>query len=308
MKGVRFAPSPTGAFHIGNLRTAWISRWWALHLKEPWVVRFEDIDSLRSAPGAQELQLSQMALLGLTPDEVFVQSASLERHWQVFERAVREGKVYPCFCSRKEVKDALEGAASAPHGSPPIYSGRCRSLEDYPEQVPAMIAWRFRNADPAHDFIVARAAAPPGKAELASLRSSFAPAYHWACAIDDYIGAYRMLVRASDLASVLNYQRAVGEMLFEWSGKSVEHPAVFHCSLVTREDGGRLEKRTPGASLQEVMAGGLSADDVVRILESSFDIEFFSEAPNGSVSSGLVFGEKLDTLSLSALGFYRGES
>jgi len=72
--GVRYAPSPTGRLHLGNLRTAWVSERWARSLSLPWVVRFEDIDRPRVISGSQEQQLADMRALGLKPDVVLVQS------------------------------------------------------------------------------------------------------------------------------------------------------------------------------------------------------------------------------------------
>src|SRR6476659_5113424 len=91
---VRFAPSPTGTFHVGNLRTAWVSYRWSRVLRMPWVVRFEDIDGPRVVNGARERQLADMAALGLVPDEILVQSARHERHRALFLRAVADGSVY----------------------------------------------------------------------------------------------------------------------------------------------------------------------------------------------------------------------
>src|SRR5262245_10745589 len=118
--GVRFAPSPTGRLHIGNLRTAWISHWWSKSLGLKWVLRFEDIDKPRNVSGSQEQQLSNLEQLGLIPDEIIVQSQNFERHWQIFVKGVESHKFYPCFCSRK---DLIETLASAPHSKPPTYSG-----------------------------------------------------------------------------------------------------------------------------------------------------------------------------------------
>ncbi|MBI3542796.1 MAG: hypothetical protein HY075_05920, partial [Deltaproteobacteria bacterium] len=190
-RGVRFAPSPTGAFHVGNFRTAWISESLARSLGEPWIVRFEDIDAPRVVPGALERQTSELAQLGLVADGVLVQSQFRGRHWLVFERAVREGRVYPCFCSRKDVKsavgapppadaDPMRGAASAPHALPAVYTGRCRDLKTYPAARAAAVAWRFRSTPPdgSEDFIVARAA-PVGAPAIVPPKETFAPAYNW---------------------------------------------------------------------------------------------------------------------------------
>src|SRR5262245_60491697 len=107
MSGVRFAPSPTGRFHIGNLRTAWISERLARARKEEWVVRFEDIDQPRVISGAREAQLEDMAALALKPDRIELQSAFREMHWKWFQRGVESGQLYPCYCSRKDVQSAL---------------------------------------------------------------------------------------------------------------------------------------------------------------------------------------------------------
>ena len=149
MSGVRFAPSPTGSFHIGNLRTAWISHKWAKRLHLPWIVRFEDIDTPRVMPHAQQEQLSDFQWLGLIPSRIDVQSAHLDRHWKLFVKAIQIGIVYPCYCSRKEVQAALANAASAPHGSNSVYSGHCRQQRNLKlnETIShhQSIAWRFKN-------------------------------------------------------------------------------------------------------------------------------------------------------------------
>src|SRR5271157_4598918 len=98
---IRFAPSPTGTFHLGNLRTAWISHEFARSLKLPWVVRFEDIDKPRVVPGAMQKQLEDLQFLNLIPDQVLIQSEFHSRHESLFRKAVDSGQVYPCTCSRK---------------------------------------------------------------------------------------------------------------------------------------------------------------------------------------------------------------
>lgn len=272
--GIRFAPSPTGRFHVGNLRTAWISHHWARSLRLRWIVRFEDIDGPRVVPGAMERQLEEMGSLGLEPDQVLVQSAFHERHAALFRAAVSGGAVYPCFCSRKEVQEALGGAASAPHAVAPVYNGRCRAGRDKPPEAEpsthASIAWRFRAPDESGrgDFIVARSARKLGPSGLPDA-ASFVPAYNWACAIDDYDGAYDVLVRAWDLEHVIPQQRAIHSLLSRLEGERPV-PAVFHCALITDGSGRRLEKRTPGVTLEELAARGLVPLELVERFRASF--------------------------------------
>ena len=287
MKGVRFAPSPTGRFHVGNLRTAWVSREWARALGEPWVVRFEDIDRPRVVMDAKAVQLADLSALGLVPDEVVTQSELGDRHWALFQQAAQSGQVYPCFCSRKEVREALEHAASAPHAPAAIYSGACRSTHA-PSSSREPLAWRFREADPSgrDDFIVARAVLP-------ATRESFAPAYHWACAIDDYDGRYRLLVRAQDLSIAAAPQRAIQRWMA--GGAELRAPAIFHAALVVQDDGQRLEKRTRGVTLDEV---GIEARELVALFQRSFD----SALLESRLAPGDLIGERKSTLTLSELG------
>jgi glutamyl-tRNA synthetase len=245
--------------------------------------------------GAWDRQLSDMRALGLTPDEVVVQSVRLDRHWQVFSSAVSAGRVYPCFCSRKDVQAALAGASSAPHGVVPVYSGACRSLKERPETSLPGIAWRFRADDPsgAEDFIIARTdarwegALPP--------KSSFVPAYNWACAIDDADGAYKLLVRAYDLESIARQQRAVQRLVL---GPEAALPAIFHCALVTLDSGARLEKRTKGITLAELEANGITARELARRFEASFD------PPSPDFAPGALFGEREREIKIGALGIH----
>jgi glutamyl-tRNA synthetase len=252
----------------------------------PWVVRYEDIDGPRVVAGARERQESELRALGLVADVTVVQSANRRRHWSAFSRALKEGRVYPCYCSRKDVRAALEGAASAPHGSMPLYSGACRALSAPPKgarELPS-IGWRFRAPEPggADDFLVARTARAEPDPE------SFVPAYNWACAVDDFDGRYELLVRAWDLESADSQQRAVYALLGQWEGATYS-PEVFHCALVTADDGGRLEKRTRGITLPELLARGFSTEAIVERFRKSFE------------PSSRVPGEARKTLRLSDL-------
>jgi glutamyl-tRNA synthetase len=299
MPGVRFAPSPTGTFHIGNLRTAWISREWARRLNLPWIVRFENIDAPRNAPGAREAQTEDMARLGLKADAQCLQSDRAERHWETFLKFREAGFVYPCDCSRKEVREAVEGSASAPHGPVAAYSGRCRgrdlSKEPLKTNLPSL-AWRirFREEDGQEDFVVARTSTALNAAGLPD-RSSFVPAYHWACAIDDADGAYDLLVRAWDLEPAAAQQRRIMERIAFLEKKGAKPPAVFHASLVTANDGSRLEKRTLGVSLPELLAEGETPETLIAKFQTSFTGDWAAFQPS------IIFGETYKTLTLAAL-------
>lgn len=300
--GVRFAPSPTGHFHIGNLRTAWISHWWARALGEPWIVRFEDIDVPRVVEGAIGHQLADMRKIGLVPDEIVVQTQRAARHRLAFERAVEEGRVYPCSCSRKEVRESLERMASAPHGQVPLYSGRCRKrreVEVHDQSEGGAVGWRFRHSesDGSRDFIV-------GRTDGMKAFVSFVPSYNWACAVDDHEGGYSLIVRAHDLGQVLEGQRAVQQMLGHWRGRKLgleeedraPYPAVYHCALVVQDSGARLEKRTCQVTLEALQENlGLGPDLIAKAFDASFS------HPRAFVAPGALLGEAKQTLLLGDL-------
>ena len=308
MSTVRFAPSPTGRFHLGNLRTAWISHAVARRLDLGWWLRFEDIDTPRVIPGAMEGQLADMERLGLHArglnDGIEKQSERRRTHWRAFERAVSQGVAQPCICSRKEVEQELAGIASAPHDpNAPIYAGTCmaRGREATlalagagPKEQNAgrTIAWRFGS----RHTVIARTRS----ADLASPEScSFEPSYHWACALDDCNPAleHQILVRAWDLAGATPVQREIQA----WAeGPEFVPPTVLHTALITQDDGHRLEKRTQGVTLDELIRSGWTIESLIEKLSRSFE-EQLDWSTIDWTRRGQILGEKSRTLTLSTL-------
>jgi glutamyl-tRNA synthetase len=123
----RFAPSPTGTLHLGNLRTALLAWLFARSAGARYLVRMEDLDTGRVKPGVAEEQLADLAAIGLDWDgEVVYQSERLDLYAGAIERLREAGRVYECFCTRAEIR----AAASAPHGPLPegAYPGTCLRL------------------------------------------------------------------------------------------------------------------------------------------------------------------------------------
>ena len=112
----RFAPSPTGELHLGNLRTA-LAAWMSAHRGGPgtgrFLVRFEDLDRVTSSPGIAAGQLADLAAIGVVPDEPPVfQSDRFDLYDRAIDGLIAAGLTYPCFCTRREIREA----AQAPHG------------------------------------------------------------------------------------------------------------------------------------------------------------------------------------------------
>ena len=291
---VRFAPSPTGRFHIGNLRTAMAAWLWSQKLALPLVVRFEDIDRPRVVTGARETQTQDLASLGIIPHRVELQSENHNTHYSIFLKAMEDRTVYPCFCSRKDLSMTLSDIASAPHSpSSGTYSGACRDLtndlqqeKERQMQKGRSLGWRFRmdNKDGSRDFLVARTQSLKFKSE------EFMPGYHWACALDDIRGEHQLLVRAWDLQDAIDPQRQIQRWYLDLQEKQQIFPAVFHTALVVQENGMRLEKRTKGVTLQDLDAGLLKIE-----LEMSLSIE-----PR-DFQMGRIWGESMQTLPIHRL-------
>src|SRR5258708_1799109 len=109
----RFAPSPSGALHLGNLRTALLAWLFARSSGGRLLLRVDDLDAPRVRPGAEEGQLADLRRLELDWDgEIVHQSQRLERYRSAIEQLQRAGLVYGCYCTRAEIREA----ASAPHG------------------------------------------------------------------------------------------------------------------------------------------------------------------------------------------------
>src|SRR5919198_2800925 len=125
----RFAPSPTGTLHLGNLRTALLAWLFARSRGARFIVRMEDLDAARVRPGSAEEQLADLSAIGLDWDgEVVTQSARGALYDAAIARLDAAGRLYECFCTRAEIR----AAASAPHGPMPegAYPGTCLRLTD----------------------------------------------------------------------------------------------------------------------------------------------------------------------------------
>lgn len=123
----RFAPSPSGRMHFGNLRTAVAAFLFAKTSARRFLVRIEDIDTGRSRPEFAAAGLRDLAALGMVSESpVVYQSQRHNLYARVLEQLVQKDLVYECYCSRADIA----AAASAPHGKPGIYPGTCRNLSE----------------------------------------------------------------------------------------------------------------------------------------------------------------------------------
>jgi glutamyl-tRNA synthetase len=243
----RFAPSPTGTLHLGNLRTALLAWLFARSVGSRFLVRMEDLDTSRVRPGVAEQQLADLAAIGLDWDgEVVYQSTRMDLYADAIERL--HGHLYECFCTRAEIREA----ASAPHGPLPEghYPGTCLRLTEAERaerrrtRSPALRVRadgaRMRVTDRLHgqvegvvdDFVVQR--------------NDGAVAYNLAVVVDDAAQGIDEVVRGDDLLDSTPRQLFLARLL------GLPEPSYAHVPLVLGPDGARLAKRHGAVTLRDV--------------------------------------------------------
>jgi glutamyl-queuosine tRNA(Asp) synthetase len=254
----RFAPSPTGTLHLGNLRTA-LASWLSVKARGGrWLIRIEDVDHDRCQPAWAAEQLRDLATLGLTSDEpVIWQSQRSELYRAALDKLAQQHVLYRCGCSRKD----LAQLASAPHGDAALrpYGGRCRA-----RKVSAFVADALRVQLPAgsvdwEDVLLGEQHDDPalftGDPVLHRRDGCFA--YHLAVVVDDGEQGVTEVVRGADLREVTATQIRLQQLL------GYPQPTYAHLSLVLAPDGSRLGKRDKAVGLAELQARGVSTADVI---------------------------------------------
>ena len=253
----RFAPSPTGTLHLGNLRTALLAWLFARSEGAGFLVRMEDLDAGRVKTGSAEEQLADLAALGVDWDgAVAFQSERLSLFSAALEQLRGEGRLYECFCTRAEIR----AAASAPHGPLPegAYPGTCLRLS-----ASELAGKRAAGRPPAlrvraeaavvgfEDRLMGRYEAVVD--DFVVRRNDGAPAYNLAVVVDDAVQGIGEVVRGSDLVD------STPRQLWLARAQGLAEPAYAHVPLVLGADGARLAKRHGAVTLREVGAAAALA-------------------------------------------------
>ena len=281
----RFAPSPTGPLHAGSLVAA-LASWLDVRARGGrWLVRIEDVDTPRCQPGAGEYILSQLADVGLRPDEPpWWQSTRGAVYASALDRLQQSGWAYPCGCTRREV-DAALAAQGLPHqrfGERP-YPGTCRSglhgrsaravrVLTEGQGIDSRVAWTDRRlgaqsqnvASDVGDFIL--------------LRADGLWAYQLAVVVDDGAQGVTDVVRGEDLtdntARQIHLQRLLG----------LQTPSYLHTPLVRAADGHKLSKQNGAVALD--------TRDPLAALEAAAQVLGLPTCATGTLSDWLVAATK----------------
>ncbi|HEU5141156.1 MAG TPA: tRNA glutamyl-Q(34) synthetase GluQRS [Bacillales bacterium] len=269
----RFAPTPSGELHIGNAAVALLAWLQMRSIGGTFVLRMEDLDRPRSRPEYARLILEDLKWLGIDWDEgpdvggpygPYEQSERNPYYEAAFDRLNRDGWLYPCFCSRKE----LRLIASAPHGFSRVYPGICRDLTSAERVDKAKLkdpSFRFTVPEQAiafDDLVMERQAFPPGfGGDFVVKRADGIMSYQLAVVVDDMEMGITDVLRGSDLLDSTPRQILLNKAL------GLSAPQFAHVPLFYGPDGERLSKRHGTAiTLAAMRRSGTKPEDVIGYL------------------------------------------
>jgi glutamyl-tRNA synthetase len=259
----RFAPSPSGDLHVGNLRTALLAWLCARQTGRAFAMRVEDLDRVRE--GAEQRQLDDLAALGLDWDGPVVHQSQRARYYDAALASLAgRGLVFECFCTRREVLEA----PSAPHAPPGSYPGTCRDLteserEERRRERPAALRLRagvddFTIEDVLHGTVTGVVD------DVVLRRGDGAVAYNLAVVVDDAQQGIDQVVRGDDLLTSAPRQAYLATLL------GTTPPTYVHVPLALNADGRRLAKRDGAVTRDELVERGV---DVLALLADSLGLE-----------------------------------
>ncbi|NND81098.1 MAG: tRNA glutamyl-Q(34) synthetase GluQRS [Gammaproteobacteria bacterium] len=290
----RYAPSPTGALHLGNLRTALIA-WLHARLRDGrFLIRMEDLDTPRVVAGSAESILRDLEWLGLDWDgPVLYQSDRRHHYVEALNELRQQGLVYPCYCSRKDI----QMAASAPHARHNVYPGTCRELDRLTAKRKAQKkspALRIRVADDQIDF---HDAVLGGQHEQLSescgdfvlQRADGIFAYQLVVVVDDLAQQVSHVVRGADLLS------STARQIFLARNLAADRAAIeyAHIPLLNDAKGQRMAKRDGSESGESWRVAGGTAESLVGQFSGQLGIQTSAELSAAELLEQLA-AEQLD--------------
>ncbi len=273
---LRFAPSPTGRLHLGHAYSALFTWRQAEAVGGRVLLRIEDIDRGRCRPEFEAGIFADLAWLGLeweTP--VRRQSEHLDDYARALQRLEGRGLLYPCFCTRADIRREIAASPSAPHGTDgPVYPGTCRKLSADERAARRAIEAHALRLDVAasldrvdaevltwEDAEAGRQVADPAShGDVVLARKDMPTSYHLAVSVDDALQGVTLVSRGQDLFAATHVHRLLQALL------GLPVPAYHHHRLITDNEGRRLASRDRATELAELRQDGWTAGDVRREL------------------------------------------
>ena len=272
----RFAPSPTGYMHIGNLRTALYEFLIAKHEDGDFILRIEDTDQERFVEGSIEVLLKTLNDTGLIYDEgpdkdkgfgPYIQSERKDIYRKYAELLVEKGEAYYCFCTKERLQDLKDQSEALKR--PYKYDKHCLYLtkEEVEENIKKGLAYVIRQNNPTkgettfEDVIYGKITVDNSELEdMILLKSDGFPTYNFANVVDDHLMEISHVVRGSEyLSSSPKYNR-----LYEAFGWEV--PVYVHCPPIMKDAQNKLSKRNGDASFQDLVEKGYLPEAILNYI------------------------------------------
>ncbi|MDF0530475.1 tRNA glutamyl-Q(34) synthetase GluQRS [Tsukamurella sp. 8F] len=251
----RYAPSPSGDLHVGNLRTALLAWLFARSTGRRFLMRIEDLD--RVAPGAEQRQLADLSAIGLDWDPPVVRQSE---RTELYEVAAAGLDTYECFCTRREILSA----PSAPHAPDGAYPGTCRDLTEAQRAArramrPAALRLRSQVSEfTVHDVLHGEYTGTVD--DLVLRRNDGTWAYNLAVVVDDGNQGIDQVVRGDDLLSSAPRQAYLATLL------GYPPPVYAHVPMVAGPTGARLAKRDGAVTLRQRGGPGIVVPEIAASL------------------------------------------
>jgi len=273
----RFAPSPTGYLHLGHVRSAWEGWHAARAAGGRFLLRIEDIDRIRCRTEFDLAIREDLVWLGLDWNgEVRRQSEHFADYRAALERLDAAGVLYPCFCTRKEIRAEIARAGGAPQGDDgPIYPGSCRLLtaDERASRIAAGADYALRLDVAAavarvgsltwseDDCIVT--AMPERLGDVVLARKDVPASYHLAVTTDDALQGITLVTRGADLFAATHIHCLLQALL------ALPTPVYHHHPLLTDAAGRRLAKRDQAFTIRAMREAGRSPSEILAEAQSS---------------------------------------
>jgi glutamyl-Q tRNA(Asp) synthetase len=270
----RFAPSPTGHMHLGHVFSALFSYEAAKKLGGKFVLRIEDIDSQRSSKIFEESIYEDLEWLQIKYiKDIRHQSEHMDDYKGAIKELQKLDMVYPCFCSRSDIKAEIMRAGNAPHEAEiSIYPGTCRRLskEERSEKISTetSFAWRLNIRAASKklgnlvwtDLRLGKHTVPVGTmGDVVLARKDVPTSYHLSATLDDHIQRIGLVTRGEDLVSATHVHKIIQSLL------ELKSPIYLHHPLILDSKGVRLSKRTRAQTVKSLKTSGLKRDDVIDL-------------------------------------------
>ncbi len=250
----RFAPSPTGDMHIGNLRVALFNYICAKQKHEKFIIRIEDTDTQRNIEGKDRELLDILSLFGISYDQLLYQSDNLKLHRQLATKLLMDKHAFACFCTPQTLEKKREEAKK--NATAYRYDGICRELSDEEilnNESPFVIRIKKPKEDITFTDIIKGdlTFTPENIDDFVIMRVDKTPTYNFACAIDDMISDISMVIRGEDHVSNTPKQILIRDYL--GYDKKINYA---HLPIILNEEGKKMSKRDDASSVSWLLKQG----------------------------------------------------